>query len=53
MSQKNSGFVGKNHLEKQVSNGMTINVILKELVCGNFKWSEMPQDRTRGFLLGW
>jgi hypothetical protein len=23
------------------------------LVCGNFKWSEMPQDRTRGFLLGW
>jgi hypothetical protein len=52
MGWKNSGFVGKHHLGKQGRDGVTNNVVLREVVCGNFNWSKTPQDRTWRFSVG-
>jgi hypothetical protein len=42
---ENSGFVGTDHLKNQGRDGVTIKVTLRELVCGNFDWSEMGRLR--------
>jgi hypothetical protein len=49
---QNSGSVARDHLKNQGRGGMTTEVTFRELMCGNFNWSEMPQDRTLKFSVG-